>query len=284
MTPNSNSRREFLRLSSLSGLGLMLGVSSFAKNASLVKLSAEAIQLEINPFIIIDNLGNITLVNPRPDMGQGSTQAVPSLLAEELEVSLEKVKLIQSDGKSKYGSQSSGGSSSVRELWEPLRKAGAAAREMLTETAAKRWGVPVANCYAQDGRILQRNSDKSFAYGELADEAAKLPVPTNPKLKDPKDFKIIGKNKPRLDVPSRVTGKAVFGLDVELPGMLYAAMLHAPAIHSKIVKIDDSAALKVPGVIKVMKAERSMPHRTSEAVAVIATNWWAALKGKKPSM
>lgn len=281
MTPNSNSRREFLRLSSLSGLGLMLGVSSFAKNASLVKLSVEAIQLEINPFIIIDNLGNITLVNPRPDMGQGSTQAVPSLLAEELEVSLEKVKLIQSDGKSKYGSQSSGGSSSVRELWLPLRKAGAAAREMLTETAAKRWGVPIANCYAQDGRILQRNSDKSFSYGELADEAAKLPVPTNPKLKDPKDFKIIGKNKPRLDVPSRVTGKAVFGLDVELPGMVYAAMFHAPAIHSKVLAIDDSAALKVPGVIKVMKAERSMPHRTSEAVAVIATNWWAALKGKK---
>ena len=281
MTPISNSRREFLRLSSLSGLGLMLGVSSFAKNASLVKLSAEAIQLEINPFIIIDNLGNITLVNPRPDMGQGSTQAVPSLLAEELEVSLEKVKLIQSDGKSKYGSQSSGGSSSVRELWIPLRKAGAAAREMLTETAAKRWGVPIANCYAQDGRILQRNSDKSFSYGELADEAAKLPVPTNPKLKDPKDFKIIGKNKPRLDVPSRVTGKAVFGLDVELPGMVYAAMFHAPAIHSKVLAIDDSAALKVPGVIKVMKAERSMPHRTSEAVAVIATNWWAALKGKK---
>ncbi|AEE52981.1 xanthine dehydrogenase family protein molybdopterin-binding subunit [Haliscomenobacter hydrossis] len=281
MTPNSNSRREFLRLSSLSGLGLVLGVSSFAKNSSLVKLTAEAIQLEINPFIIIDNLGNITLVNPRPDMGQGSTQAVPSLLAEELEVSLEKVKLIQSDGKSKYGSQTAGGSSSVRELWEPLRKAGAAAREMLTETAAKRWGVPVANCYAEDARIHLKNSDKSFSYGELADEAAKLPVPKEPKLKDPKDFKIIGKVKPRLDVPARVTGKAVFGLDVDVPGMVYAAILHAPAIHGKIVSIDDAAAKKIPGVIRVMKAERPMPHRTSEAVAVIASNWWAAMKGKK---
>ena len=281
MTPNSNSRREFLRLSSLSGLGLVLGVSSFAKNSSLVKLTAEAIQLEINPFIIIDNLGNITLVNPRPDMGQGSTQAVPSLLAEELEVSLEKVKLIQSDGKSKYGSQTAGGSSSVRELWEPLRKAGAAAREMLTETAAKRWGVPVANCYAEDARIHLKNSDKSFSYGELADEAAKLPVPKDPKLKDPKDFKIIGKVKPRLDVPARVTGKAVFGMDVDVPGMVYAAILHAPAIHGKIVSIDDAAAKKIPGVIRIMKAERPMPHRTSEAVAVIASNWWAALKGKK---
>lgn len=281
MTPNSNSRREFLRLSSLSGLGLMLGVSSFAKNASIVKLTEEALQLEINPFIIIDNLGNITLVNPRPDMGQGSTQAVPSLLAEELEVSLEKVKLIQSDGKSKYGSQTSGGSSSVRELWEPLRKAGAAAKEMLTETAAKRWGISVDKCYAEDGRIHQRNSDKSFSYGELADEASKLPIPKNPKLKDPKDFKIIGKTKPRLDVPDRVTGKAVFGIDVDVPGMVYAAILHAPAIHGKIVSIDDAAAKKIPGVIKVMKAERPMPHRTSEAVAVIATNWWAALKGKK---
>ena len=281
MTSNNNSRREFLRLSSLSGLGLMLGVSSFAKNASIVKLTEEALQLEINPFIIIDNLGNITLVNPRPDMGQGSTQAVPSLLAEELEVSLEKVKLIQSDGKSKYGSQTSGGSSSVRELWEPLRKAGAAAKEMLTETAAKRWGVSVDKCYAEDGRIHQRNSDKSFSYGELADEASKLPIPKNPKLKDPKDFKIIGKTKPRLDVPDRVTGKAVFGMDVDVPGMVYAAILHAPAIHGKIVSIDDAAAKKIPGVIKVMKAERPMPHRTSEAVAVIATNWWAALKGKK---
>lgn len=281
MTPNSNSRREFLRLSSLSGLGLMLGVSSFAKNASIVKLTEEALQLEINPFIIIDNLGNITLVNPRPDMGQGSTQAVPSLLAEELEVSLEKVKLIQSDGKSKYGSQTSGGSSSVRELWEPLRKAGAAAKEMLMETAAKRWGVSIDKCYAEDGRIHQRNSDKSFSYGELADEASKLPIPKNPKLKDPKDFKIIGKTKPRLDVPDRVTGKAVFGMDVDVPGMVYAAILHAPAIHGKIVSIDDAAAKKIPGVIKVMKAERPMPHRTSEAVAVIATNWWAALKAKK---
>ncbi|WP_421799345.1 molybdopterin cofactor-binding domain-containing protein [Haliscomenobacter sp.] len=281
MAPNSNSRREFLRLSSLSGLGLMLGVSSIAKNASIVKLTEEALQLEINPFIIIDNLGNITLVNPRPDMGQGSTQAVPSLLAEELEVSLEKVKLIQSDGKSKYGSQTSGGSSSVRELWEPLRKAGAAAKEMLTETAAKRWGVSIDKCYAEDGRIHQRNSDKSFSYGELADEASKLPIPKNPKLKDPKDFKIIGKTKPRLDVPDRVTGKAVFGMDVDVPGMVYAAILHAPAIHGKIVSIDDTAAKKIPGVIKVMKAERPMPHRTSEAVAVIATNWWAALKAKK---
>lgn len=281
MTSNLNTRREFLRLSGLSGLGLMLGVSSFAKNATLVKLTTEAIQLEINPFIIIDNQGNISLVNPRPDMGQGSTQAVPSLLAEELEVSLEKVKLIQSDGKSKYGSQTSGGSSSVRELWTPLRKAGAAAKEMLTETAAKRWGVSVDKCYAEDGRIHQRNSDKSFSYGELADEASKLPIPKNPKLKDPKDFKIIGKTKPRLDVPDRVTGKAVFGMDVDVPGMVYAAILHSPAIHGKVVAIDDAAAKKIPGVLKVVKAERPMPHRTSEAVAVIATNWWAALKGKK---
>jgi isoquinoline 1-oxidoreductase beta subunit len=281
MTNNSNSRREFIKMSSLSGLGLVLGISALDKNFSLTKYGEAAFQLEINPFIIIDNLGNITLVNPRPDMGQGSTQAVPSLLAEELEVSLSKVKLIQSDGKSKYGSQTSGGSSSVRELWEPLRKAGAAAREMMTEVAAKRWNASISNCYAEDGRILLRNTDKSFSYGELADEAAKLPIPKNPKLKDPKDFKIIGKTNPRLDVPSRVTGKAVFGLDVEVPGMVYAAIEHAPAVHSKIVSIDDSAALKIPGVIRVMKAERPMPHRKSEAVAVIATNWWAALKGKK---
>ncbi|WP_259014371.1 xanthine dehydrogenase family protein molybdopterin-binding subunit [Emticicia fluvialis] len=281
MKNTSTTRRDFIKATGLTTFGLALGVSAFAKDAVVKKITPAVLSLEINPFIIIDTAGNITLVNPRPDMGQGSTQAVPSLLAEELEVSLDKVKIVQSDGKGKYGDQTSGGSSSVRALWQPLRKAGAAAREMLTQTAARRWNVSTTECYAQDGRILLKGSDKSFTYGELADDASKLEIPKDPKLKEAKDFKIIGKYNKRLDVPERVTGKAVYGLDVDIPGMVYAAIVHSPMLHGKIVSVNDADTKKIPGVLQVVKTERPMPHRKSEAVAVIATNWWAALKGKK---
>lgn len=275
------SRRDFLKFTGLTSVGLAIGISSFAKDASLKKVAPVVMRLEINPFIIIDTAGNITIVNPRPDMGQGSTQAVPSLLAEELGVKLDQVKIVQSDGKDKYGSQTAGGSSSVRSLWEPLRKAGAAAREMLTETAAKKWGVPVEECDALDGNIVHKPTGKTLSFGELADEASKLEVPKNPKLKDPKDFKIIGKYNKRLDVPERVTGKAIYGMDVDIPGMVYASILHSPMLHGKVVSIDDAATKKVKGVLKVVKTERPMPHRTSEAVAVIGSSYWAALKGRK---
>jgi len=275
------SRRDFLKATSLTTFGLALGISSFGKDAAVKKITPAILKLEINPFIIIDTAGNITLVNPRPDMGQGSTQAVPSLLAEELEVSLEKVQIVQSDGKGKYGSQTAGGSSSVRELWMPIRKAGAAAREMLTTTAAKRWGVTVTECVAEDGKIMHKPTGKTLTYGELADDASKLEIPKEPKLKDPKDFKIIGKYNKRLDVPERVNGTAIYGIDIDIPGMVYASILHSPAIHGKVLSIEDAEAKKVKGVLKVMKTERTMPHRTSEAVAVIATNYWAALKGRK---
>ncbi len=278
---NISNRREFLKVSSILGIGLTIGLDSKAIAHNISGAKAAILNLEINPFIIISTDGSIALINPRPDMGQGSTQAAPSLIAEELEVSLDKVKLIQSDGRAKYGSQQSGGSSTVRGLWTSLRKAGAAAKEMLIETAANRWKVPVGECYALDAKIFHKPSGKSYTFGELVDDASKLEVPKNPKLKDPKDFKILGKYNKRLDVPDRVTGKAVYGIDIEIPNMLYASMLHSPTIHAKVVSIDDAAAKKVPGVLQIIKAERQMPHRTSEAVAVVATNWWAALKGKK---
>ena len=281
MKNTTTTRRDFIKATSLTTFGLALGVSSFAKDAAVKKITPAVLSLEINPFIIIDTAGNITLVNPRPDMGQGSTQAVPSLLAEELEVSLDKVKIVQSDGKGKYGDQTSGGSSSVRALWLPIRKAGAAAREMLIQTAAKRWNVSTTECYSLEGKILLKGSDKSLTFGELADDASKLEIPKNPKLKEAKDFKIIGKYNKRLDVPERVTGKAVYGLDVDIPGMVYAAIVHSPMLHGKIASIDDTDTRKIAGVLQVVKTERPMPHRKSEAVAVIATNWWAALKGKK---
>ena len=155
-----STRRNFLKTTGLAGVGLMLGFSGFGKDVAVKKLAAgPLLDLEINPFILIKTDGSITLINPRPDMGQGSTQAAPSLIAEELEVRLEQVTLIQSDGRDKYGSQQSGGSSTVRELWTPLRQAGAAAKEMMTEVAAQRWNVAVTDCYAREGKIwLDRKS------------------------------------------------------------------------------------------------------------------------------
>ncbi|WP_266366852.1 xanthine dehydrogenase family protein molybdopterin-binding subunit [Tellurirhabdus rosea] len=283
MTTSIN-RRDFLRAAGLTGTGLLLGFSARANgSAQLVNLTEPnaVLSFELHPFIVIENTGSITLINHRPDMGQGSWQAVPMMIAEELEVSLDQIKIRQSDGLRKYGDQLSGGSSTVRTGWKRLREAGAAAREMFRQTAATRWNVPVDECYAEAGTIKHRPSGKSLGYGELADDASKLTVPQKITLKSKKDFKLLGKPLPRPDVPSKVTGKAVFGMDVSVPGMLYASIEHSPAIHGKIVSINDAAAKKIPGVKAVLKAERPMPHRTSEAVAVIATNYWAALQGRR---
>ncbi len=276
-----NNRRDFLKKISITGLGLSIGFDTFADYNPLKKINQAVLSLEINPFIIIENTGKITLVNSRPDMGQGSTQAVPSLLAEELEVSLEQVSIIQSDGRSKYGSQQAGGSSTVRGLWTTLRQAGAAAKEMLIRAAAQKWAVSAADCYAESGKIFHKPSGKSYTYGELADLAATFEVPKNPKLKSPSEFKILGKYNKRLDVPERVTGKAVYGIDVVIPNMVYAKVVHSPKIHDSIASFDDTAARKIPGVIDVIKIERAMPHTKVDALAIVADTYWAALKAAK---
>jgi isoquinoline 1-oxidoreductase subunit beta len=256
-----NNRRDFIRTLGLTGLGLSIGIDGFSKANALKKLSPASMLLEINPFIIIENTGKITLVNS--------------------EVSLDQVSIIQSDGRSKYGSQQSGGSSTVRGLWMPLRKAGAAAKEMLIRAAAEKWNVGIQDCYAEAGKIHLKGTQKSVTYGEIADLASKYEIPKNPKLKDPKDFKILGKYNKRLDVPSRVTGKAVYGIDAEIPEMVYAKVVHSPRIHDSIASIDDSATRTVVGVLDIVKIERAMPHTKVEAVAVVAWTQWAALKGAK---
>ncbi len=281
-----NNRRDFLKTLGLSSAGLVLGFDAVAKSAvknmSQTAATTAAIgPFELLPFIVVEPNGTITLINHRPDMGQGSWQAVPMMLAEELEVRLDQVQIRQSDGLRKYGNQLSGGSSTVRTGWKRLRETGAAARMMFTSAAATRWGAPVENCFAKEGFIYLKNSDKKLSYGELAEDAAKLEVPKNPVLKAKKDFTILGKPLPKPDVPAKVTGKAVFGMDVEVPNMLYASIEHSPAIHGKVVSFDDSKTKAIAGVKSVLKCERPMPHRTAEAVAVIATNYWAALSGRK---
>jgi isoquinoline 1-oxidoreductase beta subunit len=277
-TTPKTSRRNFLKATGLLAIGFSLPGSA----ASLIeKIDPAAVELELTPFILITKEGKITIFNTSPDMGQGTWQAVPMLLAEELEVKLENVEIRQTYGAKKHKMQFSGGSSSIRMQWEPLRKAGAAAREMLIKAAAQKWKIAEADCYAENGKIINKTTKQALPYGELVEEASKLEVPKEPKLKDPKDFKLLGKANKRPEIPSKVNGTAVFGLDVKVPGMLYASMERCPVIHGKIVSIDDSETKKIAGVKQVIKSERKMPHKTVETVAVLATNYWAALKGRR---
>lgn len=273
-------RRDFIKQASLATLGLAIGIDSFSKIHNITPHKGTVDNFEINPFILIGLDNTITIVNPRNDMGQGTLHSVPAMIAEELEVSLAQIKIIQSDGQSKYGAQTSGNSSSIRRLWLPLRKAGAATKEMLIRAAARQWGVLESECYAREARVFRKGSDTSLSYGEVAGAASKLEVPADPVLKHPADFNIIGKDIKRAEIPPRTNGKAVYGIDIEVPGMVYASILHSPMIFGKIVTIEDSDTLKIPGVLRVIKCERKMIHRDAESVAVIASNWWAAFKGR----
>ena len=292
---NKIARRDFLKHTGLSGLALILGVSftngSDAETGTLAKMNPGDLPVsgltdlpeayDITPYIMIEPSGKITIINPKPEMGQGTYQSIPALIAEELEVSLDQVTIITSSGQKGIASQSAGGSSSVRGSYANLRKVGASAREMLRSAAAKQWNVPVEECYADNAKILHRPTGKNLGYGELVATASTLEVPANPTLKDPKDFKILGKSMPRLDIPLKVTGKAVFGIDMEVPGMVYASVERCPVFGSKLLSFDDSATLKVPGVLRTVKAERVLGKNRYEGVAVIATNYWAAFKGRK---
>jgi isoquinoline 1-oxidoreductase beta subunit len=274
-----NSRRVFLKQSWLIGSGLAIGFSPVAATTLIGRTELE--KYELTPFIIIGTDGIITLVNKNPDMGQGSMQAIPTLIAEELEVDLEQVKIIQSNGDAKYGLQISGGSGGVVRAWEPLRKAGAAARQMLISAAAQTWNTPVENCRAEKGEVLNLVTKEKLSYGKLVMAASRLEVPQNPVLKERSQFRLIGKTTKRLEVPDRVTGKARYGIDIEVPGMVYASILHSPSLYSKIKTIDDSEARKIKGVLDIIKCERPMPHRKMEAIAVIASNFWVAMQGRK---
>ena len=193
-TKNETSRRDFIKLSAQASAFLAIGFSGKASNELIKLVNKTALGVEINPYILINELGKVTLFNARPDMGQGTFQALPLLIAEELEVRLDQVDIQMSDGSGKFGSQLSGGSSSVKTRWIPMRTAGAAVKEMLIQTAAKRWNIGVADCYAKEGAVYQKGSSVKLGYGELVEEAAKLPVPTQPRLKSHAEFTQIGKS------------------------------------------------------------------------------------------
>jgi isoquinoline 1-oxidoreductase beta subunit len=268
----SPSRRAFLQAGAAAGGGLMLSLSlPFASGASAADVFAP------NAYISITTDGQVTLTMPYVEMGQGTYTSIPMLIAEELEIGLDQVRLEHAPPNEKLyanpllGVQATGNSNAIRGAWQPLRQAGAAARTMLVAAAAKRWNVDPATCCAQHGEVLHPPTGRRSTYGELAADAASMPVPDKVALKEPKDFKLIGTPAKRLDLPAKINGTAVFGIDARPPGMKIATLAQSPVFGGRVKSVDDSAAKAVKGVRQIV--------RLDDAVAVVADHMGAAKKG-----
>lgn len=279
------SRRKFIQVTGVAGAAFSLGfyIPAQGKEAKIVTAdTAENLGVELNAFIIIDPSGKVSIYNHRAEMGQGAYQTVPQIIAEELEVNLDDVHILLGYGNEKrFGSQLTGGSSTVRNSYKHLCAVGASARIMLIQAAANRWKAPVDECYAEMGKVIHRPSGKKLHYGELVSEAAKLSVPANVPLKRHEEYKILRKPLPRQDTPMKTNGSAIFGLDKKLPGMLYAVVERNPKFLGKVKSFDDSETRKVPGVKDVFQLQMNVFSTKREGVAVVADNLWAAMQGRK---
>src|SRR5258708_6542449 len=281
-------RRDFLRVGAAAGGGLLIGLylPEFAKAGTdagvpqpgmAALAEGELSTFAPNAFLRIGANDRVTLIIGQSEMGQGILTSLPMLLAEELEVDFSTVHFEQGPADKaffnpNFGGQITGGSASVKTFYQPLRKAGATAREMLIEAAAQTWNVPAKDCKAERGSVIHVASGKRLRYGELVEKAAKLTPPENAPLKDPKDFKLIGKATHRLDTSGKVNGSAVFGIDVKVPGMLTATVLRCPVFGGKVASFDDSKAKAVSGVRRIVQID--------SGVAVVADTFWAAKKGR----
>ena len=272
------SRRQLLFAGAAAGGGFLLGWHLDALPRALAG-TARGTQPDFAPtaFIRIGSDGRVTLIMNQVEMGQGTYTSMAMLLAEELEVGLDQVHLEHAPPDDKlyanplFGDQETGASSSVRMFYEPLRRAGATARTMLVAAAAQMWNVDPASCRAARGIVTHTPTGSKLAYGALAEKAAKLPVPENVALKDPKDFKLIGTPAKRLDTPVKVRGATEYGIDVRLPGMKIATVAASPVVGGKLVSVDDNKARAIEGVRQIV--------RLDDAVAVVADHMWAAKQG-----
>src|SRR5713226_5161868 len=268
------SRRQFLSASAALGGGLLIG---FRTGAAHTAESAAGAAFTPNAFIRIGADGQIVLTMPYVEMGQGTYTSIPMLIAEELEVDLKQVRLEHAPPDEKLyanpllGVQATGNSNAIRGSWKPLREAGATARTMLVSAAAKRWNVDPASCRAQSGEVRHALTGRRLKYGELAADAARMPVPEKVVLKSPADFKLIGTPAKRLDTPSKVNGSAVYGIDVRPPGVKVATLAQSPVFGGRVKSVDDAKAKAVKGVRQLV--------RLDDAVAVVADHMGAAKKG-----
>jgi len=286
------SRREFLsRAGALGGLVLIAGLPGVIKAEDAKKYGADSMPhgWSDNPlvFVAIDEDGTVTIVVHRSEMGQGVRTGMPIIVADELEADWSRVRVTQAPADEvKYGNEDTDGSRSTRHFFEPMRRCGAAARTMLEQAAAAKWGVPVNEVQAVNHEVVHGKSGRKLGYGALARAAAKLPVPTRESLhlKDPKQFRYIGKGKAQLlDGLDIVTGKAQYGIDTRLDGMLYAAVARSPVLGGKVLHYDASEALKMPGVVKVVEIQVAVPSakfHPLNGVAVVARDTWVAIKAR----
>jgi isoquinoline 1-oxidoreductase beta subunit len=274
----SPSRRRFLKLTAGAAIGggFMLGFGLPTRAAVSDESTADA-PFAPNAFLRIDRAGRVFFVMPYIEMGQGTYTAIPMLIAEELEVDVSKVTLEHAPPDDKVyvnpliGIQMTGGSTAVRGAYMPMRQAGATARMMLVNAAAQRWKVDPSSCRAQQGVVMHPSTGRELAYGKLVDAAAKLPVPQNVALKNPRDFKFIGTPYRRLDTAGKVDGSARYGIDSRPAGMKFALVAASPAFGGKLKTVDEAKAKAVPGVTQVVRLE--------DAVAIVAIHTWAAKQG-----
>jgi isoquinoline 1-oxidoreductase beta subunit len=303
------SRREFLKVSTAAGTGLLISVylsgckseatptppsAAVAEPTALPPNNPTALPtsepsalpaatavpeptawFEPNMYVQIDNMDQVTITASRMEMGQGVRTALAMILAEELEADWSSIQVTTAQADGKYGRQLTGGSQSIEQLFIPLRQAGAVAREMLLAAAAQIWGVEPGDCSAENGVAHHLESGRQLTYGELVETAATLPVPrtSDIPLKDPKDFRLIGTPKGQIDESRLVDGSAIYGMDVRLPDMRYAVIARPPVISGRVESFDASAALAISGVRDVLELDGG--------VAVVADNTWAAIQGRK---
>ena len=272
------SRRDFLRVTVITGGGLVLAVSAPGCGPKSGKVSEfdPSIFVRLNP----DNTVAITI--SKSEMGQGVRTSLAMLLAEELDADWNQVKVEQASYHDRYGDMSTGGSGSVRDLNLRLRQSGAALRAMLVGAAAKQWGVDPRECRTENSFVIHATSDRRLHYGALAERAATMPVPADLKLKPKSEWRLLGKDRVGVDVSDIVHGKAIYGLDVKIPGMLYASIERTHVFGGTIKSVDKTAALAIPGVKDVVQIAPVGPDINLHAgVAVVATSTWAAMQGRK---
>ncbi|MGC6431564.1 MAG: molybdopterin cofactor-binding domain-containing protein [Jejuia sp.] len=293
---NSFSRRSFLKTSALASGGMIIGFNLFNACKPDVKPAIDLSKLnynDFNAFIKISPEGKVTIFSPNPEIGQGVKTSMPMIIAEELEVAWDDVYVVQAPLDTKnYTRQLAGGSQSIRHGWTALRQTGATAKQMLVNAAAAKWGVDASECKVNEG-IITNAKGETLGYGDVVTEAALLEVPEEVVLKDPKDFKIIGKGKGNVDIDKIATGKPLFGMDYKEEGMLYASVLRPPAFGQVLESFDASKAKAMPGVVDVItigeKARTILnenPNWTaqlskSDKVVVLGKTTWDAIKGKK---
>jgi isoquinoline 1-oxidoreductase beta subunit len=279
------SRRSFVVTSAVAGAGLLLGVriperrrpASFGEEAE----SLAAAPFAPNAWIRLDENGDVTILVHKSEMGQGVWTALPMIVAEEMDADWRRVRAERAPTRPEFDT-ATGGSSSVRESWTALRQAGAAARAMLVTAAAKRWGVADRECTTSAGEVIHSRTRRRLAYGALARDAATLTPPDEKSLtlKDPRTFRLVGRDMPRLDTPAKVTGKATFGIDVKVPEMLVAVVARCPTFAGRVAKVDDAKARAVPSVRHVITLD-PVPRQLPGRVAVVADDTWSAMQGRR---